>query len=744
MMQYIGDFFGWIMYFCYKLVHNYGLTIILFTLLTRIVLLPVSIMVQKNSIKMVKMYPEMNRIKAKNFGNKDMISEEQYALYKKNKYNPMLDLVPVFLQLVILMGVVDVIYKPLRQLLRISQDTIDKAVNVFCSLTGTSDKVSSVQVQLVSYVSDLTDIFNNGAETAAEVAAYDSFLASISSDVYEQIQSLDLTFCGFDLGVVPSQVGGISILVPILAAASAWLMCFTQNKSNVLQSEQGKVNQYGTMAFSVALSLYLGYFVPAGVGFYWILGNLFSIVQMYILNACINPKKYIDYEALEESKKELAEVTKYANEAKKARDKEEVAREKADYKRFFKYGPMQIVFYSEKNGFYKYFKDVIEYILAKTDIVIHYITSDPKDEVFKMQSDNFQVYYIGENKLIVLMMKLDADICVMTMPDLQKYQIKRSMIRNDIEYIYMDHAVASANLTLRKHALDNFDTIFATNELMKLEMRKMEEVYNLKEKTIVEYGYSLIDNMIANYEKEQKAKAGEENVSVKEAVNTRLEQMKDETASDSIEQKKDGAQNAETNSTKNLVPEILIAPSWQESNILDSCISQILDNLLGQGYHITVRPHPQYVRHCEEKLLALKDKYKDHEDFELQLDFSSNKTVFNADILITDWSGIAYEYSFTTLKPTLFINTPMKIMNPDYKEVDIVPFDIEARDQIGISVDTDKLDTLAEVVHRLLTEEVYAKDSMKSVREKYLYNVDKSAEVGAKYIIKQLIAASKR
>lgn len=638
-MQYIGAFFGQVMLWCYRIVHNYGLAIILFTLLTKIILLPVSIMVQKNSIKMVKMYPAMNHIKAKYYGNSDMISEEQYNLYKENDYHPMLDLVPVIIQLVILMGV-------------------------------------------VSGINALPNLLSE-----------------------QEAANMSYQFLCFDLGVVPSQALGISILIPVIAALSAWLMCFTQNLSNVLQSEQSKANQYTTLAISVGLSLYLGFFVAAGVGTYWIWGNLFSIAQMYLLNIAINPKKYIDYEALEASKKELAEMVALQKDAKKGRSKEELEREKADYKRFEKYPAKQLVFYSEKNGFYKYFKDVIEFILAKTDIVIHYITSDPNDEVFKLASDNFQVYYIGENKLIVLMMKMDADVVVLTMPDLQKYHIKRSLVRNDIEYIYMDHAVASANLTLRKHALDAFDTIFATNDLMKQEMRGMEKVYSLKEKNVVEYGYSLIDNMIENYEKDHP-----------------------------IDEKK----------PQGYVPEILIAPSWQEDNIMDSCIDKILDEVLGKGYHVTVRPHPQHVRHYEERLLALGEKYKEHEDFELQLDFSSNKTVFDADVLITDWSGIAYEYSFTTLKPTLFINTPMKIMNPDYKEVDIVPFDIEARDQVGISVDMDKLDTLSSSVNRLLTQEIYSKESLKTVREKYLYNVGKSAKVGATYIIKRLIEMSGR
>lgn len=684
-MQIIGDFFGWIMYFCYNILHNYGLTIILFTLITKIVLLPISIMVQKNSIKMVKMYPEMNRIKTKYFGNKDMISEEQYNLYKREKYHPMLDLVPVVLQLIILMGVIDVIYKPLRHLLHISQEYVDSLVSAFSSLSGVSEEVSSIQIQLVDWLV----LTKNSA----------AFQSLVPEDVLTQIMTLNLRFCGLDLGVVPINKGGISIMIPLLAATSSWLMCVAQNHANVLQSEQSKANKITTLLLSVGLSLYLGFFVPAGVGFYWIISNLMSIALLYILNYFINPKNYIDYAELEKSKKELEQFSQYSDQLKNKENAEYTKLEKRDYRRFEKFQNKQIVFYSEGNGFYKYFQNVIELILKKTDIIIHYITSDPEDEVFRLQNDNFQVYYIGENKLIILMMKMDADMVVMTMPDLQKYHIKRSMVRNDIEYVYMDHGIGSINLMLRKHALDYFDTIFASNEIVYREIREQEKVYGLIEKNVVKYGFGLIDNMIDAYEK----------------------------------------QSYQTNDTKI----ILIAPSWQEDNLLDLCIDEILQQLLGKGYHVIVRPHPQYVRHFREKLNMLNNKYAEYMDFTLQMDFTSNDTVFNADILMTDWSGIAYEYSFTTLKPSLFINTPMKVMNPDYREISVTPFDIEIRNQMGISVELDRLYTVGEAVEKLLHEENYSKEKMMKMREKYLYNVSNSASVGAKYIIDRLIEMSK-
>lgn len=625
MLAAIGEFFALLMKGCYRIIPNYGWAIILFTLLSKIIQIPISVMVQYNSIKMVKMYPAMNHIRSTYFGNSDMIQEENYKLYKKEKYHPMLDLVPVVIQLLILMGVVEGL-------------------------------------------------------KAFEIS--------------------DTIFVGIDLGHVPISAGGITILIPILAALSAWFMCYIQNHVNVLQSEQNRINQYGTLALSVGLSLYLGFFVRGGVGLYWIAGNILSVVQLFILNACISPKKYIDYEALEKSKEELDKVISRQSATKSKMNKAEKSREAQDYRRFFKYGTKQIVFYSEKNGFYKYYKDVIEYILRKTDITIHYITSDIHDEVFVLSSDSFRTYFITENKLIVLMMKLDTDIMVMTMPDLQKYQIKRSLVRDDIEYIYMDHGINSLNLVLRKHAIDYFDTIFTANDNVYNEIKAQEKAYNLKPKTLVKYGYCLIDNMIKSYEEQ-------------------------------------GTENHDK-------PVVLIAPSWQQDNILDICIEPLLDSLLTGSYKVILRPHPQYIRHCNDRLKQIEEKYGEKGDFVLQTDFSSNSTVFNADVLITDWSGIAYEYSFVTLKPTLFIDTPMKIMNPDYQEIDVVPFDIEIRNKIGISISVNNVNQASETVDKLLSDNSFSKDSMLDIRNKYLYNVGTSAEIGAKYIINRLIEYSKR
>ena len=112
--------------------------------------------------------------------------------------------------------------------------------------------------------------------------------------------------------------------------------------------------------------------------------------------------------------------------------------------------------------------------------------------------------------------------------------------------------------------------------------------------------------------------------------------------------------------------------------------------------------------------------------------------MFEADIVITDWSSIAYDYAYTTRKPVIFINTPMKVMNPEYQKIDTVPLNILLRDEIGCSLDLDELDRISERVRMLLdNSEQYSEKIEKFVGE-YVYHLGTSAEVCAKYIISQI------
>ena len=103
---------SWLMKLAYSITGNYGTAIILFTLMTKIVLLPVSLWVHRNGIKMVKLEPAVNRLKVKYFGDPDTIAEEQAKLYKQAHYSPFATVIPVAIQVVLLIGLVQIIYHP--------------------------------------------------------------------------------------------------------------------------------------------------------------------------------------------------------------------------------------------------------------------------------------------------------------------------------------------------------------------------------------------------------------------------------------------------------------------------------------------------------------------------------------------------------------------------------------------------------------------------------------------------------
>ena len=667
------------MKFCYNLVGNYGLAIIIFTLFSKIVLLPMSIWVQKNSIKMVKIQPDINKVKINFFGDKDKIAEEQEKIYKKEKYNAFASLIPLIIQIILLMGLVEVINHPLTHIVQIPKNISEQMVKVTLKNHEELDEESSsLELAVVN------DIKKNN-----QIEEYEQILKS--KDEIDNIKNLELSFLGFDMSWVATQKGGVAILIPIIAGLSALILCIAQNIMNVLQAEQSNINKYGMLIFSVGLSLYLGAFVPAGVGLYWTVSNLMAIIQQWLLNIFINPKKHVNYEELEKTRNELKELSKNNNEK---RTNEQKRKEKEDYKKFFKIVNKHLVFYSESNGFYKYYKGIIEYLLKNSKLTIHYITSDYNDNIFNLEKENSRIraYYIGEKKLITLMMKMDADVVVMTMPDLNNYHIKRSYVRKDIEYIYIPHGMDSLNLTMRTSSMNNFDTVFVTGKHQKDEAIKTNEIYNIKNRKIVEWGYSLLDDMINDYKEENK-------------------------------------DNTKT---------ILIAPSWQKDNIVDLCLDEILNNLSKTYYNIIVRPHPQQVRNMKDKFEMLKEKYSSFKNIEIQTDFSSNSTVFNSDLLITDWSGIAYEFAFTTKKPVLFIDTPMKIMNPEYKKIEIEPFNIWTRNEIGESIKIEEIEQINSIINKIFNNEKDYNKKIEKLTQEYVYNLGNSSEIGAKYIIKTI------
>lgn len=382
------------MRWCYVFVNNYGLSIIVFTIFTKFVLFPISLITQKNSIKMAQMRPELDALKVKYVDDKDRYADAQLELYKKMQYHPLLDMIPLLIQILIVLGLVGVMYCPLSYILRMQDPDIAMLQKWFEGL-GWTLQDNSYQLTMIHEI-------QNGISGVPE-----NLMGLI-----EKISDFDMNFIGFNLSEKPQlSLHNKLVLIPVLSGVSAWLMCVVQNKINVLQLYAGKWNKIGMTVFMIAFSTYFAFLVPAGVGVYWIFGNLFAIPSMYLVNIVMPPEKYIDMDY-------IRILNETAEEKEKIR-KKYGRTEKQDYHRFEK-TEKRIVFYAEGRGFYKYYQPIIEYLAERSDYKIDYVTSDPEDPILKQEQSAVRAYYIAQDKyLIPLFMKLDCDICLMTMPDLE-------------------------------------------------------------------------------------------------------------------------------------------------------------------------------------------------------------------------------------------------------------------------------------------------------------------------------------
>jgi YidC/Oxa1 family membrane protein insertase len=609
---------GQILRLGYFITGSYGFAILFFALVAKIITFPLTLLAQKNSIRLIPLQPELDHIKRVHYGDKNRINEEQYELYKRERYSPASGLLPLLVQLVLLIGMVNVIYQP--------------------------------QNHIANLVAD------------------------------------DFIFFGIDLSVRPS-TDNLSALVslPLLSGLSSYILCLIQNRINPAQRRMNFWGKWGMSIILIAFSLYFPIVMQAAVGLYWFYSNTLSIAVAFCTNAVYNPKKLVAAELLVPPPK----ISREERFRQKTLRRQQAEIENASIKRFYSSGNSdKLVFYSVIGGQYKYFSEIIDYLLVNTEIVVHYITNDFNDNLLTQKRERLEVYYISEKRAITFMLKLKAKMVVMTAPNLQQYHIKRSVVCPDIEYVFTYHHFTSLML-LREGALDHFDTVFCVGKHQIEEIRRTEQLYGLPQKKLVKVGYGQIDKLLRMYS--------------------------------TMPQK------------EHKMLQILIAPSWSERNILDSCLDEIIKNLAG-NYKLIVRPHPEYIRRFPDKWQAIMNKYNIG-NLSFDEDFLSNDSIYQSDILITDWSNIAYEFSYCTKKPTIYINTPMKVMNSEYQKLGIEPLDITLRDRLGVSIDIDKLNSLPAIIEDMRRDSERYRASIESTVTEYLFYPERSGEAAGKYIM---------
>ncbi len=341
----------------------------------------------------------------------------------------------------------------------------------------------------------------------------------------------------------------------------------------------------------------------------------------------------------------------------------------------------RIVFYSEGKNYWPLFKGLIDGILDQSDLNICYITSDKLDPGFKYSGNLFKSFLIDDSYVRNWLFKnMQSDILIMTMPDLNNYQVKRS--KYPVHYIYLQHNLMSLHMSYRQGAFDWFDTVFCAGPHHVQEIRCLEEKYNLPQKKILKHGYARLDSIIKH------------------------KQLK----------------KVDTSSTH-----ALFAPSWGHDGAIEMGLGgQVVEKLLSFGYKVTFRPHPETLKSSAKIINKIVSKYTENKMFKYEKSVSSLESFYQSDFMISDWSGAALEYSFGLKKPVIFLDLPKKINNPMYKEIDIIPLEVSVREDIGVVTSVDQITT------SLINSLPYGQVNP----EEYVFNIGKSDFYGVKYILK--------
>jgi hypothetical protein len=267
------------------------------------------------------------------------------------------------------------------------------------------------------------------------------------------------------------------------------------------------------------------------------------------------------------------------------------------------------VIYAEDKRYYDVFLPVIE-IFEDQGIELLYLTSSEDDPVFERDWNYIKPEYIGTgNKAYARLNILSAKNLLTTTPGLDVYQWKRSKGIN--RYIYVPHYTTDF-LTHTMFDLDYFDAILLTGDFQGNDIRKIEKLRSLREKELITVGCTYLD------------------VSMKKIE--RIDAVKEKPYT------------------------VLVAPSWGSSALLSRYGEKLLDPLVETGYWIIVRPHPQSVISEQSMLEKLKRRYA--ETPRLQWDFERENiySLAKADIMISDFSGVNFDFMFLCNKPVVYVN----------------------------------------------------------------------------------------
>lgn len=350
-----------------------------------------------------------------------------------------------------------------------------------------------------------------------------------------------------------------------------------------------------------------------------------------------------------------------------------------------------IVIFSEGKMYWKIFKPILDEF-EKREKTVTFLTCNEDDYVFDENYKYINAKYIGTGYSAMSKMAfLKADICLMTTPQLDVLQLKRSKFCKN--YVHIFHSISSSN-DYRLFALDFYDTVLCDAEFQINDIRAIEKKRQLPAKDLKIVGSPYMDYL-------------------EKCLN-------------------------KSDIQKNNNFTILIAPTWGQDGLLYKYGSKLIDKLVKDNYNIIIRPHPQSLIVEKNIIKKLENQYFSNKNITFDYDNNNLISMAKADIMISDFSGIMFEYAFLFNKPILYQNSKMNDEIYDYSELGIKPLRYSVLNDIGIELTESNIGNIDKMVEELRNNDKLSKQINNA---KNLFWAEQG--IGAKNVVNYLIQKQK-
>ena len=271
--------FGLLLQWLYSIVQNYGIAVIVFALLVKLICIPLTIKSKKSMLAMTAMNGELQQLQKKYANNRVKLNEEMQKLYEKHGVNPMSGCLPQFIPLPIMMGLYYAVQQPLQYIVGLSRETVI-ALAQMIGLDQLAGANYTVQIKIAEKLNAFVD--GSGHFSDAVTNCLQSG---------ETIFPLDFHFFGLNLADTPSiSHPSIIWIIPILSGLTAFLSSYIMQKMQGTELCGSKSDEDAQLMMPL-MSLYFAFILPGAIGIYWIFNNVFTCVQEIILTKTLRGKQ---------------------------------------------------------------------------------------------------------------------------------------------------------------------------------------------------------------------------------------------------------------------------------------------------------------------------------------------------------------------------------------------------------------------------------------------------------------------